>query len=47
MVGGYLSASSALVNFFVDGDGFEVALLFFGVGAADGVTTLLLSLVFG
>jgi hypothetical protein len=47
MVGGYLSASSALVNFFVEGDGFEGALLFFGVGAADGVTTLLLSLVFG
>jgi len=46
-VGGYFNKSSAVVNFFVDGDGFEVALLFFGVGAADGVITLLLSLVFG
>ena len=46
-MGGYLSASSAFVNFFVEGDGFEVALLFFGVGVADGVTTLLLSLVLG
>jgi hypothetical protein len=36
-----------LVNFFVEGDGFEVALLFFGVGVADGVTTFLLSIVFG
>jgi hypothetical protein len=45
MVGGYLSASSAFVNFFVEGDGFEGALLCFGV--ADGVTSLLLSLVFG
>lgn len=44
-MGGYLSASSALVNFFVEGDGFEGALLFFGV--ADGVATLLLSLAFG
>jgi hypothetical protein len=35
------------VSSFVDGDGFEGALLFFGVGVADGVTTLLLSLVFG
>ena len=46
-MGGYFNKSSALVNFFVEGDGFEFALLFFGVGAADGVTTLLLSLVFG
>ncbi|MEJ6760668.1 MAG: hypothetical protein QNK54_01535 [Candidatus Planktophila sp.] len=46
-MGGYLSASSAFVNFFVEGDGFEGALLFFGAGTADGVTTLLLSFVLG